>query len=53
MLDFNQSVYGQMACVSLLHKIRDEAKFDDFDALIAAIENDIAQCRAYFATHPR
>ena len=53
LLDFAESVYGQIACVSVQHKIRDEAKFDDFDALIAAIENDIAQCRAYFATHPR
>ena len=50
LLDFDASVYGQMVCVSLLHKIRDEAKFDDFDALIAAINADVQACRAFFAT---
>lgn len=51
LLDFNQSVYGQMACVSLLHKIRDEEKFDSFDDLISAIEADIDACCIYFAEH--
>ena len=51
LLDFNESVYGQMACVSLLHKVRDEEKFDSFDDLISAIEADIDACSIYFAEH--
>ena len=49
LFDFNQEIYGQIACVTLHQKIRDEAKFDDFDELLKAIQNDIAQCRAFFA----
>ena len=44
LLDFNESVYGQMACVSLLHKVRDEENSDSFDDLISAIEADIDAC---------
>ena len=51
LLDFNESVYGQIARVSLLHKIRDEEKFDSFDDLISAIEADIDACSIYFAEH--
>ena len=51
LLGFDASVYGQLACVTIQHKIRDEAKFDDFDALIAAINADVQACRAFFATH--
>ena len=49
LFDFNQEIYGQIACVTLHQKIRDEAKFDDFDELLNAIQNDMAQCRAFFA----
>ena len=49
LFDFNQEIYGQIACVTLHQKIRDEAKFDDFEQLLKAIQNDIAQCRAFFA----
>ena len=49
LFDFNQEIYGQIACVTLHQKIRDEAKFDDFDELLKAIQNDMAQCRAFFA----
>ena len=49
LFDFNQEIYGQIACVTLHQKIRDEAKFDDFDELLKAIQDDIVQCRAFFA----
>lgn len=49
LFDFNQEIYGQIACVTLHQKIRDEAKFDDFGELLKAIQNDMAQCRAFFA----
>lgn len=48
LLDFDQQVYGQLACVTVHHKIRDEAKFDSFEALMSAITTDVAQVRAYF-----
>ncbi|AXF85805.1 Riboflavin biosynthesis protein RibF [Ephemeroptericola cinctiostellae] len=49
--DFNETVYGDMAHVTLHHKIRDEAKFDGLDALMLAIQQDIRDARAFFAAH--
>lgn len=46
--DFNQNVYGKIATVSLLNKIRDEAKFDGMDALMDAITNDMTHARDFF-----
>ena len=37
--------------VELLHKIRDEARFDGLDALIAAIGRDVDAARSWFAAH--
>ena len=48
--NFNESVYGDIACVSLQHKIRDEEKFDDITTLLAAINQDIDQARRYFSS---
>ncbi|OWQ88794.1 riboflavin biosynthesis protein RibF [Roseateles aquatilis] len=41
--------YGKLVRVELLHKLRDEARFDGLDALTAAIREDVRQARAYFA----
>ena len=46
-----REAYGKLVRVELLHKLRDEARFDGLDALTAAIREDVAQARAYFATH--
>lgn len=43
--------YGKIARVELLHKLRDEARYDSLPALQAAIHQDIANARAYFNTH--
>ena len=48
LFDFNQNLYGQSVQVHFLHKLRDEAKFADTDALIAQIKLDAAQAQAYF-----
>lgn len=40
--------YGRIVSVELLHKIRDEAKYDSLEALTEAIAQDVAQARAYF-----
>jgi riboflavin kinase / FMN adenylyltransferase len=43
--------YGKLVRVELLHKLRDEARYDDLTALTAAIRQDIADARAHLATH--
>jgi riboflavin kinase / FMN adenylyltransferase len=41
--------YGKLARVELLHKLRDEARYEGLDALTAAIAHDAAQAREFFA----
>jgi riboflavin kinase/FMN adenylyltransferase len=41
--------YGKLVRVELLTKLRDEARYDGLEALTAAIAQDIAQARAWFA----
>ena len=43
--------YGKIARVELLHKLRDEARYEGLPQLQAAIHQDIANARAYFNTH--
>lgn len=43
--------YGKLARVELLHKLRDEARYDVLDALTAAIAADTEAARAFLATH--
>lgn len=43
--------YGKIVRVELLHKLRDEARFDGLDALTAAIRKDVADARAFLAAH--
>ena len=49
LLDFEGDLYGQVVTVGLLHRVRDEMKFDGIDALVAQITVDVAATRAYFA----
>ncbi len=46
-----REAYGKLVRVELLHKLRDEARYDGLDALTAAIREDVRQARAYFAQH--
>lgn len=43
--------YGKLVRVELLHKLRDEARFEGLDALTQAIARDVEQARAFLATH--
>lgn len=43
--------YGKLVRVELLHKLRDEARFDGLAALTAAIAQDVADARAWLAAH--
>lgn len=43
--------YGKLARVELLHKLRDEARYDGLQALTAAIAADTEAARAFLASH--
>jgi len=43
--------YGKLVRVDLLHKLRDEARFDGLEALTAAIQQDTVDARAFLAAH--
>jgi len=52
LFDFDQEIYGAHVTVHLLHKFRDEMKFDSFEALTAQIARDVAVTQNYFAGKP-
>jgi riboflavin kinase / FMN adenylyltransferase len=43
--------YGRLVCVELLHKLRDEARFEGLPALTAAMKKDAVDARAWLAAH--
>jgi riboflavin kinase/FMN adenylyltransferase len=43
--------YGKLVRVDLLHKLRDEARYDGLEALTAAIRQDTVDARAFLAAH--
>lgn len=45
--------YGKIVRVDLLHKLRDEARYDGLDALQAAIHKDISDAKAFFQAQHR
>ncbi len=50
LLDFDEDIYGVHLSVRFLHKLRDERKFPDIDALKSQISQDLESARQYF-TH--
>lgn len=46
--DFQGDLYGKAIAVNFLHKVRNEIKFESFDALKLQIEKDVMAVRAYF-----
>ncbi len=50
LLDFEGDLYGRLVGVDFLHRLREEKKFESLDALRKAIENDIHETRAWFAS---
>jgi len=48
LFDFDQDIYGHHVHVDFLHKLRDECRFDSFDALKQQIERDVEKARCYF-----
>ncbi len=51
LLERGGDLYGRRLHVRFLRKLRDEVKFDGLEALRAAIADDAAQARQYFANH--
>ncbi len=47
-LNFNAQVYGCCVDIEILHKIRDEEKFDSLNALTVQINQDINEAITYF-----
>jgi riboflavin kinase/FMN adenylyltransferase len=47
--DFDESIYGRHVGVEFLHKLRDEERYPDLDALTRQIRADVASARDYFA----
>ena len=52
LFDFDADIYGQHVEVGFVGKLRDEQRFDSFDALQAQIRQDAAQARNVFAAMP-
>ena len=46
MLDFDGDLYGRRLRLEVLHRIRDERRFDSVKALLAQISADIHETRA-------
>jgi len=51
LFDFDADIYGRHVDVAFLHHIRDERKFDDFQALKQQILLDADMARNWIATH--
>jgi riboflavin kinase/FMN adenylyltransferase len=45
LLDFDGDLYGQRLRLDVLHRLRDERRFESPEALVAQIEADIAEVR--------
>jgi riboflavin kinase/FMN adenylyltransferase len=50
-LNFNEQIYGRCVEVELLHKLRDEQRYDSLTALTVQINQDINDAKAYFETN--
>ncbi len=47
-LNFSEQIYGYCVDVEILHKIRNEEKFDSLDSLVERINQDINEAHTYF-----
>lgn len=48
LLDFNENIYGRFLQVEFLKKLRDEQRFESFDALKAQIGKDVEEAKEFF-----
>jgi riboflavin kinase/FMN adenylyltransferase len=50
-MNFSEQIYGRCVEIELLHKLRDEWKFESLAALTVQINKDIDDARAFFEQH--
>ena len=53
LFDFDRDIYGAHVCVEFVQKLRDEKKFDSFDALKKQIQLDAMAARECFSSQLR
>jgi riboflavin kinase/FMN adenylyltransferase len=53
LFDFNGDLYGSRIVVRFLKKLRDEARYDDLNALVAQIELDAISAKTYLTSLQR
>ena len=51
--DFDDTIYGRRVGVEFVHKLRDEERYADLDALTRQIRSDVAQARDFFSDRMR
>ncbi len=51
LFDYTGDAYGARVCVDFYEQIRQEQKFESFEALKAQIQNDIIKAKNYFEQH--
>ncbi|MBI5780978.1 MAG: bifunctional riboflavin kinase/FAD synthetase [Rhodocyclales bacterium] len=51
LLDWSGECYGRRLCVAFFHKLREERKFPDLDALRAQIAEDVVHARQWHRHH--
>ncbi len=50
-LDFHQAIYGEVVTVEWLYRLRGEVKFDSVEGLVAQLDQDALDTKAYFEAH--
>lgn len=50
LFDFDKAIYGKQVCVQFKHKLRNEQRFESFEALKQQIVKDSKQAKAFFAS---
>ncbi len=50
-LDFDEEIYGEEIRIDLLHRLRDELRFDSVEALVEQMRKDIEDTRRWFLSH--
>jgi len=53
LFDFDREIYGAHVSVHLLHKLRDEARYDSFEALTSQIARDVQATQEFFSGNHR
>ena len=52
LFDFDQNIYGETLTVTILHKMREEQKFESLEALKAQLVIDKKTAQEYFTLMP-